>query len=53
MPVGDYIVIAVVLVLIGIAVRYLIKLKKSGGCSGNCGGCSCNCGCDTKDQSHK
>lgn len=38
------IVIAVVLLLMGLAIHSLIKQKKSGGCHGSCSGCS---GCGT------
>ena len=54
----DYIIIAVLVVIIGAAVAYLIRAKKrgvkcvgcpdGGSCGGNCGegGCSCGCGTD-------
>ena len=49
----DIIVIAVLALLVGAAVWYIVKTKKkgrcigcpdSGSCSGNCAGCSCGCG---------
>jgi len=49
----DFIVIAILVVIIGAAVAYIVRAKKRGGCigcpdsgkcSGNCGGCS---GCHT------
>ena len=49
----DYLVIAVIAAIIGLAAFYIHKAKKSGkkcigcpdsgSCSGNCGGCSCGC----------
>ena len=49
----DYLVIAVIVAIIGLAAFYVRKAKKSGkkcigcpdggNCSGNCGGCSCGC----------
>ena len=54
----DYIVIGVIALIIGGAVAYIIKAKKSGKrcigcpdsakCSGNCGCCSCGCGSEEK-----
>lgn len=42
----NFIIIAVLAVILGIAIRYIVKAKKSGkkciGCPGNCG-CSCSC----------
>ena len=50
----DFILIAVLVLIIGGASLYIYKAKKSGKkcigcpdsgtCSGNCGGCSCGCG---------
>ena len=50
----DYLIIAVIVVILGAAAWYIYKSKKSGkkcigcpdggSCSGNCGGCSCGCG---------
>ena len=41
----NFIIIAVVLVIIGLAAWYVIKAKKSGkkciGCPGNCDSCNC------------
>jgi hypothetical protein len=49
----DYIIIAVVALIVGGAARYIYKAKKRGAkcigcpsanqCSGQCSGCSCNC----------
>ena len=49
-----FIVAAILVVILGLAVRYIYMAKKSGakcigcpegGCSsGSCGGCSCGCG---------
>ncbi|MBQ7415816.1 MAG: FeoB-associated Cys-rich membrane protein [Oscillospiraceae bacterium] len=54
MNVVDYVIIAVIAVILGLAIFYIRKAKKSGkkcigcpdsgACSGNCGGCSCGCG---------
>jgi hypothetical protein len=53
MTFGDIIAIAVTLIIIGGAVAYIIKAKKSGkkcigcpdsaSCSGKCASCSCGC----------
>ena len=44
----DIIVIAIVAVIVGLALRYIIKAKKRGvkciGCPSAGSGCSCNCG---------
>ena len=50
----DYIIIAVVVLILGFSAWFIWKSKKSGqkcigcpnggSCSGNCGGCSCGCG---------
>ena len=50
----DYILLAILVIIIGGAVFYIVKAKKSGqkcigcpeskSCSGQCGGCSCSCG---------
>ena len=59
---ADYIIIAVIAVVIGFAAWYVYKSKKSGkkcigcpaGCScpskGNDGGCGCGCGCGTESK---
>ena len=53
MTIGDIIVIAVLLCVIGLIVRGMIRDKKQGkccgcsgcsGCSGGCGSCCGNCG---------
>lgn len=51
----NVIIIAVVLVIVGLAAGYIYKAKKSGtkcigcpdsgSCSGNCGNCGGNCHC--------
>lgn len=43
------IVSAVLLVALGMAVRYLLKNRKSGGCVG-CSGCSGSCHCSEYDD---
>ena len=53
----DFIIIALVAVIIGAVIRYIYKAKKSGAkcigcpdaksCSGNCSGCSCSCGANS------
>ena len=45
----DFIIIAIIAVIIGLAAGYVYKAKKSGkkciGCpEGSCGKCSCGCG---------
>jgi hypothetical protein len=60
---ADVIIIAVVLVILGVAVWYISSSRKKGvqcigcpdaeacaskGCPGNCGGCSGNCGAHQK-----
>lgn len=47
----DYVIIAIVVLILGLAAFYVYKAKKSGkkcigcpdsdSCSGNCGGCCC------------
>ena len=60
----DYIIVAVIVVIIGAAVAYIIREKKRGvkcigcpdgaTCGGNCSGCSGNCGCSTdKSENEK
>ena len=51
----DLIVIAILAVVLGAAIRYMVKAKKSGarciGCpAGGCSSCSCGCG-DTAEAS--
>ena len=56
----NFIIIAVVLVIIGLAARYVIKAKKSGkkcigcpdGCNTEkgCSGCGGSCGCDNSNK---
>lgn len=60
----DIIILAIVVVILGVAIAYIIKAKKSGakciGCptSGSCcdhgnknhTGCSCGCGSDTDSE---
>ena len=55
----DIIAIVILLVIVGAAVAYIVKAKKSGkkcigcpdsgSCSGKCGGCTCGCG-DSDDK---
>ena len=60
MGIDTYITLAVILVIVGLAVAYVIKAKKSGkkciGCpdSGSCSGnCSCCCGCGGEGEKKK
>ncbi len=61
---ADFIAIGIILVVVGCAVAYIVKAKKSGkkcigcpdsascsagGCSGKCSSCSCGCGKDDAD----
>ena len=49
----DYVIIAIVVLILGLSAWFIWKSKKSGkkcigcpdsgSCSGNCGGCSCGC----------
>ena len=53
MGVGDYIAIAAIVVILGLAIFYVVRAKKNGQkcigcpsaktCSGNCGSCGSNC----------
>ena len=60
MSVQDFIIIGIIAVIVGLALAYIIKAKKSGkkciGCpdSGSCSGAcsSCSCGC-SKDSAEK
>lgn len=60
----NFIIITILVVIVGFAVRYIYKAKKSGhkcigcpegaSCNGNCGcsggaGGTCSCGCGGKD----
>ena len=64
MTLPDIIVIAAIILVIGGAVAYIIKAKKSGkkcigcpdgatcgkgGCS-SCSGCNCTCSCENKEK---
>jgi hypothetical protein len=48
----NVIIVAIQLVIIGFAARYVIKAKKNGrkciGCPGNCKSCGCGCGTEEK-----
>jgi len=54
----DYIILAVIVVIVGLAAFYIYRAKKSGKkcigcpdggtCSGNCSGCGGNCSCGEK-----
>lgn len=61
---ADFIAIGIIIVIVGCAVAYIVKAKKSGkkcigcpdsascskgGCSGSCSSCSCGCGKDDTD----
>ena len=62
----DFFIIGIILVIVGGAVAYIIKAKKSGkkcigcpdaptcqshgACSGSCGNCSSSCHCNTVDE---
>ena len=58
MGITDYIIIAVIVLIVGLAALYIYRAKKSGQkcigcpdsktCSGNCSGCSGGCGCGEK-----
>ena len=49
----DYVIIAIVVLILGLSAWFIWKSKKSGkkcigcpdsgSCSGNCGGCACGC----------
>lgn len=49
----DFIVVAILAVVLGSAIRYMVKAKKSGakciGCSGGCGSCT-SCGCHDSEE---
>lgn len=51
----NIIVIAVVVLILGLAIGYIVKTKKRGvkciGCpAGSCGSCSGSCGCSDKTE---
>ncbi len=56
----DFIIIGIIAVIVGLALAYIIKAKKSGkkcigcpdgsSCSGSCGSCSCGCGKDSAEK---
>lgn len=51
----NIIIIAVIVIIVALAVRYIYKAKKSGkkcvGCpdGGSCG-CGCGCGCQSEEE---
>ena len=68
MGAGDIIAIAAIVLVIGGAVAYIIKAKKSGKkcigcpdsgacsagkCSGSCSSCSCGCSSESNDSSEE
>lgn len=54
MTLGDVIIIAILLVLIGFSVHSIRKTKKSGGCTGNCACCGkCSGKCSENCSAHK
>ncbi len=60
MDMEDAIIIAVLVIILGLAIGYIVKAKKSGkkcigcpdsgACSGKCSGCSCGCGGDSSED---
>ncbi|MBR2420759.1 MAG: FeoB-associated Cys-rich membrane protein [Oscillospiraceae bacterium] len=62
MPMQNFLVIAIVILILGCAGLYIQKEKKKGvkcigcpdskTCSGHCAGCSGNCGADHHKQGH-
>lgn len=58
--IDDIIAIAVIVLIVGGAIAYIIKAKRSGQkcigcpdsktCSGNCAGCGGSCGCKTENK---
>ena len=56
----DYVIIAVIVLIIGLAGWFMYRSKKSGkkcigcpdssSCSGKCSGCSCGCGSEKKKK---
>ncbi|WP_154658786.1 FeoB-associated Cys-rich membrane protein [Agathobaculum desmolans] len=44
---ATWIVASLLAVVLGLAVRSMVRRSKSGGCSGGCAGCS-GCGCHHK-----
>ena len=55
MNIADIIVLAVVVLVIGLAVRSLVRKYKSGGAWGGCsdGGCGCSSDCGTQNTKDK
>lgn len=61
--IDDIIAIAVIVLIVGGAVAYIIKAKRSGQkcigcpdsktCSGKCRGCNGSCGCSAEDENNK
>lgn len=50
----DYVVIAVVAVIIGLAVYKIVRDKKRGAKCSGCGvGCECGCSSECSEESHK
>ena len=60
MSVQDLIIIGIIAVIVGLALAYIIKAKKSGkkcigcpdsgSCSGSCHSCSCGCSKDSAEK---
>lgn len=44
MSIADYVIVGILLLCVVLAVRYIVKQKRSGGCIG-CSGCGC-AGCE-------
>ena len=47
---GNFIVIAILAVVIGLCIRSMWRNHKNGGCSGNCGSCGGGCGCGSNEH---
>ena len=48
MNIADAVVLVVVLLFVGLAIRYIVKSKKKGGCVGCEAACSCSRSCGEK-----
>lgn len=56
----DFVIIGIIAVLLGLAIGYIVKAKKSGrkcigcpdssSCSGHCSSCSSGCSCCSDDK---
>lgn len=52
MNLGTFVVLLVVVLIVGLAVRKVVKDKKSGKACSSCGGDCCHCSSEVKESVH-